>query len=183
MAGQNRGYFLPTTQSWDVTELYEADVNSLKFKELLVRMTQNLGLMAQQVNQKSSGVYDTQEIASGDTFYPNPSYSSAGSTFASPRPIFRKVIPVGPLPNAATSPKSVAHGISFDSSFTLIKLSGSATDPVGFSAIPLPFTSGETPVRSVGISLDSTNIIIKVSPASDFTAYTRAHVVIEFIKN
>ena len=72
--------------------------------------------------------------------------------------------------------------IPVNSSFCAVRVSGCATDPVGLSAIPLPFTSGESPVRSVGISADSTNIIIKVSPASDFTAYTHAFVVLEYIK-
>lgn len=180
---QNKGYFLPTTQILDPSELYKMDVSSQKFKELIANLYMQMNNMAMQINSKGSGYYGTQEIATGETFFPNSNLSSAGTTHALPRPIFRKVICVGPLPKAATSPKTVAHGIPVNSSFCAVRVSGCATDPVGLSAIPLPFTSGESPVRSVGISADSTNIIIKVSPASDFTAYTHAFVVLEYIKN
>lgn len=181
MAGQNKGYFLPTTQSWDSTELYEADVNSKKFKELIVRMSQNLGLMAQQVNQKSSGVYDTQEFASGDTFFPSPSNSSAGSTFAAPRPVFRKVInmlPTGNLPNAGTL--TVAHGLTLPSNFIGVELRGTATNSSGTSMIPLPYAS-PTAANNIELSLDATNVYIITG--SDRTSYTRCYVVIEFLKS
>ncbi len=183
MAGQNKGYFLPTTQAIDPSELYKMDVSSQKFKEFIVNLYMQMNNMAMQINSKGSGYYGTQEIATGETFFPSQSLSSTGNTYAAPRPIFRKLICVGPLPNAATSPKTVAHGIAVNSNFCAVKVSGCATNPVGLSAIPLPFTSGESPVRSVGISADATNIIIKVSPASDFTAYTHAFVILEYIKN
>lgn len=181
MAYQNKGYFLPTTQAWDVTELYQTDINSPKFKELIVRMSQNLGLMAQQVNQKTSGVYDTQEFASGDTFFPNPSYSSAGTTFASFRPVFRKVInmlPTGNLPNTGTL--TVAHGLTLPSNFIGIKLTGAATNSTGTSMIPLPYSS-PTAANNIELKLDATNVYIITG--NDRTTYTRCYVVIEFLKN
>lgn len=181
MAGQNKGYFLPTTQSWDSTELYEADVNSKKFKELIVRMSQNLGLMAQQVNQKTSGIYDTQEFASGDTFFPNPSYSSTGSTFASFRPVFRKVVnmlPTGTLPNAGTL--TVAHGLTFSSSVIGVGLTGTATDATGTSMISLPYASPVL-VNNIELKIDATNVYIITG--SDRTNYTKCYVIIEFLKN
>lgn len=183
MAFQNRGNFIPTTQSWDVTELYQADINSPKFKELLVRMYQNLNLMAESVNNKTSGLYNTQEFASGDTFFTSPSASSTGDTRALPRPIFRKVINFGALPAAMGSPKSVAHGITFNSGTSLVRLYGAATDPVAISMIPLPYTSGLVPTQSVGIKLDATNVIVTISPGSNFSMYTKAYIVIEFLKN
>ena len=183
MAGQNKGYFLPTTQLVDPSELYKMDVSSQKFKEFIVNLYMQMNNMAMQINSKGSGFYGTQEIATGETFFPNSNYSSTTNTFPANRPVFRKLICVGPLPNAATSPKTVAHGIAVNSNFCAVRVSGCATDPVGLVAIPLPFTSGESPVRSVGISADSTNIIIKVSPAADFTAFTHAFVVLEYVKN
>lgn len=183
MAGQNRGYFLPTTQAWDPAQIGQMELNSPKFREFLVTITQQLNRIAEQVNSKASGYYGTQEMVTGETFFPDQNLTSASGTFPAGRPVFRKLICVGPLPNAATSPKTVAHGITVNSHFCLTRIFGCATDPVGLTGIPLPFTSGESPVRSVGISVDSTNIIIKVSPASDFTAYTHAYVCLEYIKN
>ena len=74
--GQNKGYFIPTTQSWDVTELMETDVNSQKFKELIIRLYQQINLVAQQVNNKGTGFYNKQEFATGETFFSSPGASS-----------------------------------------------------------------------------------------------------------
>jgi hypothetical protein len=35
------GMFIPTTQVWDVSEIYSTEVTSPAFKELLVRLYQN----------------------------------------------------------------------------------------------------------------------------------------------
>lgn len=183
MAFQNKGNFIPTTQSWDVTELYQTDINNPKFKELLVRMYQNLNLMAESVNNKSSGIYNTNEVASGETFSPSPSSSSISDTRALPRPIFRKVINFGALPAASGSPKSVAHGIAFNANTSLVRLYGSATNPSAISMIPIPYTSGAVPTRAVGIILDATNVTITISPGSNYSAYTKTYIVIEFMKN
>ena len=183
MAGQNRGYFLPTTHALDVSELYQTDVNSQKFKEFLANIINQLNNMAIQINSKGTGFYGTQEIATGETFFPNSNRSSATDSFATNRPVFRKLVCVGPLPKAATSPKLVPHGIAVNANFCAVKVSGCATDPVGLVAIPLPYVSGESPTKSVGIKATATDIVITVSPASDFTAYTHAFVILEYVKN
>jgi hypothetical protein len=46
LLGGNIGSFVPTSYVWDVARLYEIDVNSDEFKELLVRLYQNLNLIA-----------------------------------------------------------------------------------------------------------------------------------------
>jgi hypothetical protein len=175
MSSQNKGYFIPTTQTWDVTEIYQTDVNSDKFKELMVRMYQQLGNMAQQINSKGSGLHNTQEFATGATFYANPANSSAGPTKAAPRPIFRKTInmlPTGTLPNTGTL--TVAHDLTLNSACTLVKLYGAATNAAGTSMMPLPYAS---PV----LNADATNIYLVTG--KDQTAYTKCNVIIEFLKN
>jgi hypothetical protein len=178
---QNRGYFIPTTQNWDVTELYETDVNSEKFKEMFVRMYQNLNNMAQQVNLKSSGLYNMQEFASGETFYPSPSSSSTSGTNPSPRPVFRKVLnmlPSGTLPN--TNTLTVAHGLTLTSGNTLTRLYGAATNTAGTSYIPIPYSS-PTLADNIELYMDATNVYIKTG--SNRTGYTKCNVVIEYLKN
>lgn len=181
MAFQNRGNFIPTTQSWDVTELYQADINSPKFKELLVRMYQNLNLMAESVNNKTSGLYNTNEAASGDTFYSSPGASSISDTRASPRPVFRRVLnmlPSGTLPNAGTL--TVPHGITFNSSTTLVRFYGAANNSTGTSLIPIPYSS---PVLADNIELKADGTNVYIITGSNRTAYTKCNVVIEYLKN
>lgn len=181
MAFQNKGNFIPTTQSWDVTEIYQSDVNSPKFKELLVRMYQYLNLMAESVNNKTSGLYNSNEAASGDTFYPSASASSASDTRALPRPVFRRVLnmlPTGTLPNTGTL--TVAHGLTFNSSTTIVRLYGAANNAAGTALIPIPYSSPVL-VNNIELKADGTNVYIITG--SDRTAYTKCNVVIEFLKN
>lgn len=181
MAGQNKGYFIPTTQSYDVQEIYQTEVTSPKFKELMVRLYQNLNNVSQAVNQRGSGLYNTQEFASGETFFPSPANSSATTTSAQPRPVFRMVInmlPTGTLPN--TNTLTVAHGLTFTSAITATRIYGAATNAAGTSLIPLPYAS---PVLADNIELyvDATNVYIKTG--SDRTGYTKCYVVLEYLKN
>ena len=181
MAGQNRGDFITTTQSWDVTELKQMDVSSDQFRELFVRMYQQLNNMAQSINTKASGRFNTQEFATGETFYPSPSISSASNISAAPRSVFRRVVnmlPTGTLPNTGTL--TVAHGLTFNSANTLTRLYGAATNAAGTSLIPIPYAS---PIAANNIELyaDATNIYIVTG--KDQTAYTKCNVIMEFLKN
>jgi len=55
---QQVGSFVPTTNVWDPSEIYSVDVTSPRFKELLVRLYQNVNLIAVVLNTKDSGYYD-----------------------------------------------------------------------------------------------------------------------------
>ena len=54
MAYRDPGLYIPTTSVWDVSEIYSTDVTKPEFKELLVRMYQNLNNMAMATNNKDS---------------------------------------------------------------------------------------------------------------------------------
>ena len=51
------GLSLPTTNIWDTTEIYETEVTSDAFKELMVRLYQNLSDMSDAINLKESAYY------------------------------------------------------------------------------------------------------------------------------
>jgi len=181
MAGQNKGYFLPTTQAWDPSQINHMELNSPKFKEFLVNITQQLNRIAEQVNSKGSGLFNTQEFATGETFYPSPSVSSATNTKTTPRPVFRKVINMlttGTLPNTGTL--TVAHGLTFNTSTTLVTLRGAANNAAGTSLIPLPYAS-PTLANNIELYADGTNIYIVTG--SDRTSYTKCNIIVEFLKN
>lgn len=173
---QNKGSFIPTTPVLDVQTIYDTDVNSKQFKEFIVRIVQYLSQMANSLNSKTSGSYNTNEVASGETFFPNPTNTSATATFASPRPIFRYVCNFGALPNSTS--KSVAHGLTLASTFTTVKISGGATNSTGTSFIPLPYVSLSG--AGVEVSIDSTNVTI--TTGSDRSSYT-GYVIFEYLKN
>ena len=182
MAGtSNSGAFIPTTQVWDVAQAQDVDVKSPQFKELLVRMYQNLNIMANSVNGKDAASYGTNEFACGQMFFSNPALTSASSTVAAQRPVMRKVINFGALPNTAA--KTVAHGIAPTTSFTFTRIYGTATDPANKLYIPLPYSAATaTPaVDNIELKVDTTNV--SITTGKNMTAYTVAYVVLEYLKS
>src|SRR5579859_3046186 len=96
---QEVGLFVPTTNVWDTGQIYEANIDNPQLVELLVRLYQNINVVAIALNLKDSGLYFQQEFINGQTFFPNPANSSATELNPSPRQVYRQVIDFGALPN------------------------------------------------------------------------------------
>ena len=171
------GSYIPQTYPMDVSEIYTVDASSPAFKELIVRLYQNLNNIAIAVNNKDTGLYTTSEFVSSQQWYPNPALNSGTTQTATLRNVFRKVIPFGTLPNTGT--KSVAHGITFTANAQLTRLYGAATDPVGLTYIPLPYAS---PTAANNIELYANNTNIVVITGSNRSNYTACDIIIEYIK-
>lgn len=169
---QNIGLYIPTTQIWDPSVLEEIDVNSAQFKEVLIRMYQNLNLMATTVNLKESGYYQTQEFMTGQLFF-NPTSIEVENQ----RPSFRQVIDFGALPDTATKP--VPHNLNLGSFITATRVYGAATLPAPIELIPIPYAS--TIGDNIEIWIDANNVNIATN--SNWSAYTKTIVVIEYLKN
>jgi hypothetical protein len=171
---ENVGVFLPTTNVWDVSEIYSTEVTSPEFKELLVRLYQNLNLTAQGINVKDSGMYVRSEFVNGQTFFQNPT----NTTNPSMRQAYRMVVNFGALPNTTT--KSVAHNIPITSAVTVTRIYGAATNPsTGY--IPIPYSSITAVADNIELSMTSANIVIKTG--ADQSAYTVCYVVVEYLKS
>jgi len=172
MSSVNTGAFIPTTNVWDVSEIYSTDIKSPEFKELLVRLYQNLNVMAMGVNNRDAGLYNTSEFVCGQQFFPDPALTSASSVTPTFRNVFRKVVNFGALPD--TTGKNVAHGITTTVNTSFTRMYGAATDPAGFSALAIPNSD-------ITLELDGTNVTITTT--ADLTAYTTTYVVLEYIKS
>ena len=178
---QNLNYFVPTTNVWDTSEIYSLNVPDEQFRELLVRLYQNLNRMALLMNSKDSGIFQiNSELVTGQTWFPNPIYaSSAQRAVTTPvdRPNFRVVINFGSLPNTAT--KSVAHGIQWNGSTTITRLYAAATDTTGFTGIPIPYAS---PILANNIELNIDAVNVNITTGSNRTNYNVCYVVIEYLQ-
>lgn len=141
--------------------------------ELNLMLYRYFNALALAINSKDSGIFDSLESLTGGQFF--PIFSSTSSSSANYREIFRKVIDFGSLPNTAT--KSVAHGIAFSSSFSLVRLYGAATDPSN-SFIPIPYSS-PTLADNIELNLDATNV--NVITGSNRSNYTRSFIVMEWV--
>src|SRR5690606_40889986 len=65
----NLGAFVPTTNIWDPSELYTLDIQP-EFRELLVRLYQNLNNMSLLLNLKDTGYYTLEEFLNSQAFFP-----------------------------------------------------------------------------------------------------------------
>ncbi len=171
------GAFVPTTNNWDVGQLYQIDVDSVEFKELLVRLYQNINVIATVVNLKDTGYYATQEFVNGQLYFPNPALNSSTTTAATYRQVFRMTVNFGALPNTGT--KSVPHNIAINAGFSFTRIYATASDPVGLAYIPIPFV--DVTGTSIQLDVDATNV--NITTVDDRTNYTVCYVVLEYIKS
>lgn len=96
-----------------------------------------------------------------------------GGKWIDGKPIYRKVVDFGALPNATT--KSVAHGIS--NLGKAISLKGIAYRNT--TTIPLPYPHPSTPLI-IGLYLEGANVAVIAS--SDRSNFTSSYVIIEYTK-
>jgi hypothetical protein len=170
--GTDFGGFIATTNVWDVGSLQETDVNSVEFKELLVRLYQNVNNIAILLNLKHTGYYPlSQEFVDGKLFFPNPNNPSQQF-----RQEFRMTINFGQLPN--TGAKSVPHGIPITSGVTFTQFYATASDTTNKQYIPIPYT--EASGLNISLSADATNVTIET--VSDRSNFNVCYVVCSYLK-
>lgn len=170
------GAFVPSTNIWDVGEIYALDNVTPEIRELLVRLYQNLNIMSLAVNVKDVGYYSTELFMNGQLFFPNPNLNSSSSTLPDYRPVFRSVINFGALPNAGL--KSVPHHLFFNSGTTFTRIYGAASDTTGLTYIPLPYAS-PTLANNIELSVDAVNV--NITTGANRTNYNVCYVVLEYI--
>lgn len=172
------GAFVPTTQVWDVGDIQNLDVNSPEFKELVVRLYQNINNIALVLNAKDTGIYNTGQFVNSQTWFPNPALTSASTTFPAFRQVFRCVINFGALPNTTT--KSVAHGITITSSTTFTRIYATASDTTGLNYVGIPYAS-TTLANNIQLDVSSTNVTI--TTGVNRSNFNICYVILEFIQS
>ncbi len=174
----NPGSFVPTTNIWDViSQVYAVDVNSTEFKELIVRLSQNVNNISLSMDTRDAGYYGREEFVNGQIYFPNPALTSTSATAPTWRQVFRIVINFGTLPNTGT--KSVAHNLLITSGYSFTRIYAAASDQVGKNYIPIPYASPVL-VNNIELNVDATNV--NITTGSDRTAFTVTYVVLEYIK-
>ena len=167
---QNTGSFVPTTFILDVAQLQEVDVKSPEFKELLVRLYQNLNLMVISLNTRDAAFYLTQEFVNGQLFFGTVSNSQDDL-----RPDFRTVVNTGALGPGVTT---VAHNIPITNTYNFTRIYGEATDNIGFNYYPLPWASAAG-VTNIELKVNNTNVVITNNSG---VAFTESKVILEYLK-
>jgi hypothetical protein len=169
------GSFVPSTQIWDVTDVYGAEIKDPKLQELFIRMYQNLNKMSIVLNVKDNGYYDIIQNSCSQLYFPQQ--APGASTQVKYRPVLRLVVNFGALPN--TSAKVVAHGITTSANTIFTRIYASASDTTGQGYIPIPYAS-PTLANNIELSVDGTNVTI--TTGSDRTNFTTCYVVLEYLQ-
>ena len=108
------------------------------------------------------------------------SYSTAevktGGKWIDGKPIYRKVVDFGALPNATIK------GVSFDNinADTFVKIEGIAMNNSG-SAVTIPFADTSAATQSIAIFINSSSVSISTG-ATNRSDYTKCYITIEYTK-
>jgi hypothetical protein len=174
----NTGMFVPETNVWEISQLRDINVNTPEFKELLVRLYQNINNIAIALNQKETGVYPLAEMVNSQAWFPNPATSATTPRQPQYRGDYRIVINMGALPNAGTI--TIPHFLTPTPNWTFTHIYGTASDTTGLNYIPIPYAS---PVlaNNIELSVDSTNVTI--TTGSNRSNFNVTLVVLEYLKN
>lgn len=172
------GAFLQTTQVWDVVDIDQIDVKSKDFKELIVRLHQQINNIVNVLNIKDTGQYQLSEFVNGQVFFSNPLVVAGTGQPTEDRQVIRKVIYwTTALPNAGTV--AIPHGITCTPMTTFTRIYGVANDTAGRNYIPLPYAS-PTLVNNIELKVDATNVTIITG--SNRTNFTETYLVLEYLQ-
>ncbi len=172
------GAFVQTTQIWDEGQIQEMDVSSKQFKELIVRLYQQLNNIANVLNIKDTGQYQLSEFVTGQLYFANPALSSGTDQYAEDRAVIRKVINFGALGIAT---KSIAHEITCTTNTTFTHIYGVANKTTApFSYLPLPYAGLTAIANNIELLVDATNVT--VNNGIDRSMYDTCYIVLEFIQ-
>lgn len=175
----NSGAYIQTTDILDAQLIYDLDIDSREFREVLVRLRTALNKVAVLLNLKDTGYYPLSEFVNGQSFFPNPALSATGtSQVATYRQVYRLVINFGSLPNTGST--SVAHGLTPTTKWSFTRIYATASDTTSFNYIPIPYASSVL-ADNISISVDATNVTI--TTGSDRTNFDTCYVVLEYIKS
>ena len=162
---------------WDIQQIQQTQADPL-LKELLIRMYQNLALVATILNVKTTGQYPLGQTMDGNLWFPNPANNSSTAAYPTQRPEARVVVNFGALPNAGA--KSVAHGITCNTSTLFTNIYATASDQSGFNYVPIPYASTVDVAHNIQLDVGSANVTI--TTGTNRSNFTQCLVVLEFLQ-
>jgi hypothetical protein len=164
----NFGSFIPTTSIIEVSHLYDAEIGSPEFKDLLAQLATTVNNIALVLNTKDSAFYLTEEFVNGHVYF-NPTATSPLDL----RPGFRKLINLGAL---GAGIKNVAHGLTPTATWKFVKINGAASNSATTTYVPLPFAGI---AGNITIQVGAANITVTNNSGLTFDT---AYIVLEYLK-
>ena len=155
------GQFIPTTSVFDVSRLYEVEIGSPEFIELIVRLYQQVNNLSISTNNKVSGYYLQEEFITSANYF-----NTASSDQLDLRPEFRKTFNIGALPAGVTN---FPHNLAITNTWQFTQIYGAASDNIGFNYYPLPFASAGG-AANIELRVNAANIVITNNSGINFTS-------------
>lgn len=170
---QNTGNFIPTTNIWDVSQLYEVDVRSPEFKELLVRLYQYVSNIAVALNNKTSSIYLKEEFVNSKQFF-----GTVDTSQLNLRPNFWIVVDTGAIALGANAPINI--GVNFDANTKTTNIYGSASDSGTLKWYPLCFAGAAG--NNIELIVSGTAPTVLTITNNSGQTFTSGIVIIEYLK-
>lgn len=178
----NTGSFVPTTNVWDTAEIYELEDISEEFRNLLIRLYQNLNLMSEVLNVKDTGYYLQQQFVNG-RLYTNPSDASPLNLL----PGYRFTMDTGALAagvNTIPLPFQIVITTPTSTAWTAYFVQGAATNTTAATQkwVSLPFAGATGNNIEVIVNNVPNPAEIVITNNSGLT-FDRSRITLEFVKN
>jgi len=167
---------VPTTNVWDPSQVIGLEIDD-KLKDVLVRLYQNLGLMALVVNAKDTGVYNNSyPTVNSQNWFPNPALDSTTSTSPTNRPVSRLVLRnTGGVVGAGVT--DFPHGLTINDSWSFTRIYGVGSDQVFLNFLPLPFASASG-TTNIELRVNSTEAVLTNNSGATFDV---VYIILEYI--
>ena len=175
------GQFVPANFIFDVSQIQDVDVNSAEFKELLVRLYQNINTMCLALNAKDIGLYDINQQSNGQMYFATSTYTSQSSPFvkSTGRQVFRLVLNLPQIAGIAlpAGVTTIAHNIFITDVTTFTRIYGVANNTTTHTYYPLPWASAAG-ATNIEVKVDGTNVTITNNSG---IAFQVCYIVLEWI--
>lgn len=170
------GQFIPTSNIWDVGEIQNIP-ESEQLKELLVRLYQNLNNISLAVNNKDTGIYNTQEFLNGQLWFPNPNAVPGTAQAQQFRPDYRKVFRLV-LPAGLLVTTTILHEINITDSTVFTRIYGTAQNSISQFYFPLPYV--DSAGNNIELTVSGGSIVI--DPVAPYPDIREIEVVLEYLQ-
>jgi hypothetical protein len=149
------------------------------FEQLLLKLTDYSRSVSTSINQREICAYERDEILSGSTLFSVEQTEDIGTEYVPTsrylRPVYRKVIDFGPLPNSGVT--SIPHYLPISETWQFIKV---LTVPNNQNATgSTPFA---TPIPNATARVDITLTDVVITTTADYSAYNVCTVILEYVK-
>jgi hypothetical protein len=167
------GAFVPTNYVWDVQQIQEVEVTSPEFKELLVRLYQNVNNIALVLNVKTTGQFPLSETVNGNLWFSDPNNTSDTPLAPAQRQELQQTYLITSVGVSAT----IAHNIIITPVTTFTDMGGMANDQVGNNYWTLDTTAT---AANISLAISGADIVITNNTGITFTT---VYIVLKYLQD